>query len=324
MNSLGNLKKPFFILAPMDDVTDTVFRQVIADIAPPDIFFTEFTNVDGLQSPGRPRVQTKLQHTKKEQPLIAQIWGIDPEKYRLTAEQIASGEFGEFAAVDINMGCPVKDVIKNGACSALINDRELTAKIIKATKEGLQGKLPITIKTRLGFHEVDYSWHEFLLNQGIDMLTVHGRTKLEMSKVPANWEHINEVRKIRDKISPNTLIVGNGDVSTREQGIELTKKYKLDGVMVGRGIFTDPYIFAQSSHWSEMTPKQKLDLYEKHVKLYANTWNGIKPVQILNKFCKIYVNNFEGASEVREKLMAAISTDNLLELIQKSRKQLQS
>src|SRR5665213_3491825 len=117
---LNKIKKPFLILAPMDDVTDTVFRQVIADIAPPDIFFTEFTNVDGLQSPGRVRVQTKFKHTKKEQPLFAQIWGIDPEKYQLTAEQIVNGEFGEFAGVDINMGCPVKDVIKNGACSALI------------------------------------------------------------------------------------------------------------------------------------------------------------------------------------------------------------
>jgi len=301
----------------MDDVTDTVFRQVIADIAPPDIFFTEFTNVDGLQSPGRVRVQTKFKHTKKEQPLFAQIWGIDPEKYQLTAEQIVNGEFGEFAGVDINMGCPVKDVIKNGACSALINDRELAAKIIKATKDGLQGKLPISIKTRLGFNEVDYTWHEFLLKQGIDVLTVHGRTKLEMSKVPANWDHINEVRKLRDKISPSTLIVGNGDVKDRSHGLELAKKYKLDGIMIGRGIFADPYVFSKDTPWQRMTPKQKLDLYEKHVKLYAKTWQGTKPVQILNKFCKIYVNNFEGASEVREKLMAAKSTDELLELIQK-------
>ncbi len=303
----------------MDDVTDTVFRQVIADIAPPDIFFTEFTNVDGLQSPGRPRVQIKLKHTKKEQPLIAQIWGINPENYRLTAEQIVNNEYGQFAAVDINMGCPVKDVIKNGACSALINDRELTEKIIKATKDGLQGKLPISVKTRLGYSEVDFSWHEFLLKQGIDILTIHGRTKAEMSKVPARWEDINEVRKLRDKIAPSTLIIGNGDVKSREQGLELAKKYKLDGIMIGRGIFSDPYVFSKKSLWQEMTPRQKLDLYEKHVKLYAKTWNGIKPVQILNKFCKIYVNNFDGASEIREKLMAAKSTDELISLIKNTK-----
>src|ERR1700722_1615521 len=167
----------------MDDVTDTVFRQVIASLAPPDLFFTEFTNVDGLQSPGRDKVKLKLQHTNDEQPLIAQLWGVNPDNFNKSAQEIVKGVYGQFAGIDLNMGCPVKDIIKNGACSALMNNRELAAEIIKATKDGSDGKLPISVKTRLGFKEVDLSWHEFLLNQGLDMLIVHGRTKSEMSKV---------------------------------------------------------------------------------------------------------------------------------------------
>lgn len=304
-----------FMLAPMDDVTDTVFRQIIAECSKPDIFFTEFVNVDGLQSAGRSRVQTKLQHIVNEQPIIAQLWGLKPENFKLSAEQIVTDEFGKFAGVDLNMGCPVKDVIKNGACSALINNRNLAADIIQATKQGSKGKLPISVKTRLGFNEVDLSWHEFLLNQGLDMLIVHGRTKAQMSKVPANWQIIGEVRKLRDKISPETIIIGNGDVKSIEHGEELINKYKLDGVMIGRGIFNDPFIFSTSNPWPNYSPNQKIELYKKHIELFAKTWEGNKPVQTLNKFCKVYINNFDGAKELREKLMNCSSIDELLSAI---------
>jgi len=159
------------VLAPLDDVTDTVFRQVIADCAAPDVFFTEFVNVDGLQSPGRPKLLKKLRFTESEQPLIAQIWGKNPENFRKTAEQIADGTFARelglpegvnFAGVDLNMGCPDKTVVKNGCCSALINNRELAKEIIDATKAGLDGRLPLSVKTRIGFSEIDLTWIEFL------------------------------------------------------------------------------------------------------------------------------------------------------------------
>ncbi len=315
MYKLLTASKPFFILAPMDDVTDTVFRRVVAECAKPDLFMTEFTNVDGLQSPGRPKVQTKLQHTDLEQPLIAQLWGLNPDNFKRTAKEIIEGQFGEFKGIDLNMGCPVKDVVKNGACSALMNDRELAAEIIKATKDGANGILPISIKTRLGFNEIDYSWHEFLLNQGIDMLIVHGRTKADMSKVPANWDAIGEIRKLRDKLAPKTLIVGNGDVLNRAQGEELANKYKLDGIMIGRGIFNDPFIFAKESPWDAYTPEQKIELYEKHVGLFKETWDSAKPARVLNKYCKIYVNNFQGASDIRERLMSSRDIEELEKLI---------
>lgn len=310
MDIWNNLPKPFFVLAPMDDVTDTVFRQLIATTAPPDLFFTEFVNVDALQSAGRQATLTRLQYETTEKPLIAQIWGKTPENYFKSAKDIA--EMG-FDGVDINMGCPAKDVCANGCCSALINNRELALEIIQATKEG-SGSLPVSVKTRLGFNEIDYSWHELLLKQKLNALSIHGRTKKQMSKVPADWAAIGHIRKLRDAISPATKIIGNGDVITRQQGEALAAQYKLDGVMLGRGIFTDPFVFDKESPWQTMSAEQKKQLYTKHVKLFAKTWkNNEKPVVVLNKFCKIYINGFDGAKEMREKLMAAKSTDELLD-----------
>jgi tRNA-dihydrouridine synthase len=313
MNILQQLPKPFFVLAPMDDVTDTVFRRIVAECARPDLFFTEFVNVDGLQSPGRPRLVKRIQFTGQEQPIIAQIWGKDPDNFRKTAAELV--EMG-FAGIDLNMGCPDKTVVKNGTCSALINNRELALEIIRATQEGAGGKVPVSIKTRTGFNEVDLSWHELLLKQDLAMLTIHGRTRKEMSEVPADWGTIGKIRELRDKLAPQTLIVGNGDVQNRRQAHELAKTYRLDGVMIGRGVFHDPFAFAQESPWPEYTKEQRLALYAKHVRLFAETWTSEdRRVATLNKFCKIYVSGFDGAKELREQLMGAKTADDLLALL---------
>jgi nifR3 family TIM-barrel protein len=313
MSFLEELSKPFFILAPMDDVTDTVFRQIVAELAPPDIYFTEFVNVDGLQSPGRPRLLHKLKLSEKEHPIIAQLWGLKPENYYNTTKDIM--EMG-YDGVDMNMGCPVKTVVKNGACAALINNRELAGKIIEAVVEAADGKIPVSIKTRLGFNRVDLSWPEYLLSKNINMLSIHGRTAKQMSKGDADWELINEVRKMRDKISPDTLIVGNGDIKNRNQGEELAKKYNLDGTMIGRGIFDDPFVFSTNSSWINYTREQKIELYRKHAELFINTWkNNERKIETLNKFCKIYINGFDGAKEYREKLMRAKNADELLSFL---------
>ncbi len=261
-----DLPEPFFVLAPMDDVTDTVFRSVVADCAPPDLCVTEFVNVDGLQSPGRPKLLKKLRFTAAEPPLIAQLWGKTPENFYKTAREIADGSLARelglpagvnFAGVDLNMGCPVKAVVKDGACSALINDRPLAEAIITATKKGLDGQLPLSVKTRTGFSQVDMGWIEFLLGYDLRMLTIHGRTKKQMSDVPADWDRIGEARELRDKLAPDTLIVGNGDVMSRQQGGELAKRYRLDGIMIGRGVFHDPFVFAANSPWPDRTKEQK-------------------------------------------------------------------
>lgn len=306
----SQLAAPFFVLAPMDDVTDTVFRQVIADCAPPDLYFTEFVNVDGLQSPGREALLKKLRFTAHEQPLVAQIWGKDPENYRKTAAELV--EMG-FAGIDINMGCPIKAVVNNGCCSALIQNRELAGRIIAATQEGAAGRVPVSVKTRLGFNAIDLSWHEFLLGHNLSMLTIHGRTRKEMSEPPAHWDVIGEVRKLRDRLAPATLIVGNGDVQTRAEGQRRAKQYGLDGIMIGRGIFHDPFAFAPKSPWAHYTRPQKVELFKRHVELFAKTWqNQERNIVTLNKFCKVYINGFDGAKELRERLMQATSAKELL------------
>lgn len=371
---LKNLPKPFFVLAPMDDVTDTVFRQVIATLPyashasgvqgdnekrasrtnstanesrkqstpqsaasisrvassaskqagamrryGPDLYITEFVNVDGLQSPGREKLLKKLQFTDKERPIVAQLWGKNPENFHKTAKELVKMGFD---GVDLNFGCPDKAVIKNGCCIALCNNRELAGEIIQATKKGA-GSLPVSVKTRLGLNEIDYSWIEFLLQQKLNMLTIHGRTARQMSKVPADWEAIGKVKRLARKISPSTLVVGNGDVKNKAEGLFLAKLYGLDGIMIGRGVFDDPFAFASPpagrSPWAEYTPKQKIELYKKHVQLFAKTWKqNERKIYTLGKFCKIYINGFDGAKELREKLMAARNTDELLGLLNKA------
>lgn len=329
MDLLHTLPKPFFVLAPMDDVTDVVFRRTVASLAAPDLFFTEFVNVDGLMSPGRPNLLKKLRFAESEKSLVAQLWGLKPENFKAIAQQIADGslarEFGlpegcNFVGVDLNMGCPAKSEVQNGACSALIRqeNRELAGRIIAATREGLAGRLPLSVKTRLGFNEVDMSWLEFLFAQNLDMLTVHGRTRKEMSKVPAHWDLVGEVAEMRARLAPQTVLVGNGDVQSREQGEALARQYGIDGIMIGRGVFNNPFVFLEDGprKWENYDRASKVNMYRQQVELFQATWKaGERNIKTLNKFCKIYINGFDGAKELREHLMATSTTDELLALL---------
>lgn len=308
----NDLEKPIFVLAPMDDVTDTVFRRVVESCARPDLFFTEFASVDGFNSPGRHAVEQKLQFTVDETPLIAQLWGLVPNNYTSTVKLLIDRGY---AGIDINMGCPQSKIIKNGACMALSNNRPLAKEIIEATKKGAGTKLPVSVKTRVGFNDIDLSWTEFLLNQGLDALTIHGRTAKELSKVPNNWQAIEQVVKQRDKISPNTKIIGNGDVMSREQGLELADKYNLDGIMIGRGIFSDPYVFAEDSPWSDMAKEERFEHFQRHIQLFIDTWGGKKNPAGLKRFAKVYISGFEGASELRDSLMKTNNAEELLKQI---------
>ena len=313
MKLFDNLPLPFFVLAPMDDVTDTVFRQIVAECAKPDLFFTEFINVDGLQSPGRPKLLHKLSFSELEKPIVAQLWGLKPENFYKTAREVKKMGFD---GVDLNMGCPVKTVIKNGACAALINNRDLTEEIITAVREAVGPNFPVSVKTRVGFTTVDMSWIEFLLKQKLDLLSIHGRTAKQLSEKPANWELIGQARQLRDELCPATKIVGNGDVSTLAQAKELADKYKLDGVMIGRGIFHDPFLFAKKSPWDSWPKQQKLELFIKHIELFRQTYpKGERKFEPLRKFCKVYINGFEGASELRARFMDTKTPAESLNLI---------
>lgn len=314
MSFLEELPKPFLVLAPMDDVTDTVFRQIVADCARPDLFFTEFVNVDGLQSAGRAHLLHKLKLSDKEKPVIAQLWGLKPENfYKTTKDLIEMG----YSGVDLNMGCPVKTVIKNGACAALINNQPLASEIIDATREAAGDTLPVSVKTRVGFTTVDMGWIEFLLNKKIlNMLSIHARTAKQMSKVPPDYDLLGRAVELRNSLSPSTLIVGNGDVNSRGQAKVLAKKYRLDGVMIGRGVLHDLFVFAENSPWEQADKDQRLALFRKHIELYLKTYDSKeRHFEALRKFCKLYINGFEGAAELRAEFMSIETPDEALSLL---------
>lgn len=305
---------PYFVLAPMDDVTDVVFRSVIADCARPDYFVTEFVNVDGLQSRGRARIIHKLMIDRKtDHKIIAQLWGKTPANYQKCTDELV--EMG-FDGVDINMGCPVKNVASNGCCSALINNRDLAHEIIEATKAGAAGRIPVSVKTRLGFNAVDFTWHEFLLGHDLDTLTVHLRTRKEMSKVDAHWELAQEIVARRDVLAPQTKIVGNGDVRDYAHGLELAAKTGVDGIMIGRGVFHNPYCFSPEDLWASVTPKERVALYLKHVTRFRDTWqHGERNFQSLKRFAKVYITGFDGAAELRDSCMHAEQIDDLVQVL---------
>ncbi|MGH7196350.1 MAG: tRNA dihydrouridine synthase [Candidatus Saccharimonadales bacterium] len=305
-----DLPKPFFVLAPMEAVTDTVFRHVVANAARPDVFFTEFTNAASYCSPkGEHSTRGRLLFTPDEQPMVAQIWGTNPENFAQMAKGLK--EMG-FAGIDINMGCPDKQITKKGSCAALIENPPLAAELIAAAKEG---GLPVSVKTRVGFkYQKTEEWISFLLKQDIVALTVHARTAKEMSKVPARWEEVAKAVKLRDEIAPQTLIIGNGDVVDRQDGLQKTKETGVDGIMIGRGIFHNPFCFEKEPR--AHSREELLELLNFHLDLWEKTWDDSRPYAPLKRFFKIYIRDFPGAHELRAELMDTKSIDEARRLLQ--------
>ena len=298
-NFWSELPRPFFILAPMEDVTDIVFRHVVSEAARPDVFFTEFTNTESFCHPeGIHSVRGRLTFSEDEQPMVAHIWGDKPEQFRETSIQLA--KMG-FKGIDLNIGCPVANVAKKGKGSGLILRPDVAAEIIQATKAG---GLPVSVKTRLGYYEIDEwkDWLKHVFEQDIANLSIHLRTRKEMSKVDAHWELIEAIKNLRDEIAPNTLLTINGDIPDRKTGLELAEKYGIDGVMIGRGIFHNPFAFEKEPR--EHTCKELLDLLRLHLSLFNKyEKDEIRQFKSLRRFFKIYVRGIRGASELRHQLM---------------------
>lgn len=306
-NFWAALPKPFFILAPMEDVTDVVFRHVVKEAGAPDVFFTEFTNSDSFCHPdGKESVRGRLTFTEDEQPMIAHIWGDKPKFFKEMSIQLA--EMG-FKGIDLNMGCPVPNVAERGKGSGLILRPEVAAELIQAAKAG---GLPVSVKTRIGFtqqSELD-DWISHLLKQDIANLSIHLRTRKEMSKVVAHWELIPRVVELRDALAPQTLITINGDIQDRQMGLELAEKYGVDGIMIGRGIFKNPFAFEKEAreHSSEeliALLRLQLDLQDQYAQIIPRSITG------LHRFFKIYVKGFPGANDLRVQLMDTKTTDEV-------------
>lgn len=310
-NFWQELPRPFFILAPMEDVTDVVFRHVVQEAGAPDVFFTEFTNSDSFCHPdGLASVRGRLVFTEDEQPMVAHIWGDNPEHFRQMS--VALAEMG-FAGIDLNMGCPVPNVAERGKGSGLILRPGVAGELIQAAKAG---GLPVSVKTRLGFTELSemQAWIRHLLKQDIANLSVHLRTRKEMSKAGAHWELIPELVKLRDAIAPRTLLTINGDIPDRKTGEELAEKYGVDGIMIGRGIFKNPYAFEKipQEHSSQellQLLRLQLDLQDQYQEQLPRSIVG------LHRFFKIYVKGFPGANDLRIRLMETKSTAEVRQIL---------
>lgn len=311
---LNKKNKPFFCLAPMADVTDIAFRQIIARYGKPDVFWTEFVSSDGLASIGREVLKNDLFFLKNERPIIAQLFGSDVEKMRIAVKYVCSLGFD---GIDINMGCPDKTILKQGSGSALILDKQKAGDIIQAVSDGIKDSkkknISISVKTRVGYNKSQINeWIPFLLSFNLDALTIHARTTKEMSKVPANWDYIKQVVEIRNKLGVKTKIIGNGDVKNIKEGYTLAKITGCDGIMIGRGIFGNPWLFKNlnkikinSKILDIFTPtiKQRLKALLEHTELFDKFLGKYKNFSIMKKHYKAYVNDFIGAKELRMKLM---------------------
>lgn len=304
------LPQPFFVLAPMEAVTDVVFRHVVTQAAAPDLYFTEFTNATGWAAAGDKAIGTRLVKTDDEQPIVAQLWGADPDAMaKLSAHCATLGYDG----IDLNMGCPDASAVKSGGGAGMILTPQLAADMIAAAKTS---GLPVSVKTRLGYSRLDEwkDWLTHIFQQEIENLTIHLRTKKEMSKVAAHYELITAIKELRDEIAPQTLLTINGDIRDRQHGLELVERYGVDGIMIGRGIFHNPFAFETSPqhHTREELLgllKLQLDLHDEYEKLSPRKFDPLK------RFFKIYVREFEGAAELRDQLMHAKSTDEVRALL---------
>lgn len=313
----NELPRPFFILAPMEAVTDVVFRHVVAAAAPPDVWFTEFTNATGWAHAGDKAIGGRLVKTDEEHPIVAQLWGSDPESMKKLAHHCA--ELG-YDGIDINMGCPDQSAVKSGGGAGMIKNPENAAAIIAAAKSS---GLPVSVKTRLGYSSLDEwsDWLEHLLKQNIVNLTVHLRTKKEMSKAPAHFELIPNIKDLRDALAPHTLLTVNGDIENRIHGEKIFQQYGIDGIMIGRGIFHDPFAFAKEGIREEnnRSPKKRINLLMLQLVLYDTYYQQtVRPYDTLKRFFKMYIRDFPDAAELRDRLMHTSSTDEVRVILEKS------
>lgn len=319
MGFWGNLPKPFFALAPMAEVTDAAFRQMIAKYSRhgkknglpaqaggPDVFWTEFVSCDGLMSPGREALLRDLAYTKGEHPIVAQIFGGNPDTFLKTAELIA--KLG-FDGIDINMGCPDRGVEKQGAGAALIKDPKRAQEIIRATMTGAQG-LPVSVKTRIGYNKENLEpWLGAILETKPAVITVHARTRKELSLVPARWEYVK--RAVELARGTDTLIIGNGDVRDLADAEEKARATGADGVMLGRAVFGNPWLFDRARGGKEIPLSEKFAVLIEHTHLFEELLGDIKSFAVMKKHYKAYVHGFDGAKELRMKLMEAENADKV-------------
>ena len=328
MSFWQKLKKPIIVLAPMADVTDAAFRRMIAKysrhergdgtLGGPDVMWTEFVSADGLMcatAEGKEKLMADLMYTEEERPIVAQLFSSKPEHMERAAALCR--ELG-FDGIDINMGCPDRSIEKQGSGAAMIKNPTLAQEVVLATKRGA-GDVPVSVKTRIGYHKNELeTWLPALLAVKPAVITVHARTRKEMSKVPARWEHVSEAVLLRNDVelgipeNERTLILGNGDVTSLRDAYEKAGETGADGIMLGRAIFGNPWLFLP--HAPDITLEERLRVMVEHTKLYEELLPH-KNFAIMKKHYKAYVHGFHGASELRALFMEKEHSGEIEEVV---------
>ncbi len=304
--------RPIVVLAPMADVTDPAFRRVIAKYGKPDVTWTEFVSADGLFLGGREALIRDLAFTEAERPIVAQFFTSKPEMMEKAAQLAV--ELG-FDGIDINMGCPDKSIEKQGAGAAMIKNPKLAREVIRAAKRGA-GNLPVSVKTRVGFNKVELeTWLPEILAEEPAVVTIHARTRKEMSKVPARWEHVKRAVEIRDELKSKSLIFGNGDVMSVEEAKVKAEETGADGVMLGRAIFGNPWLFSGRDPKTISIKERLLTLIEL-TKLFDELLGTAKSFAIMKKHFKAFVHGWDGAKDFRMRLMEAKDAVEVEKMIQ--------
>jgi nifR3 family TIM-barrel protein len=315
------LTAPFFVLAPMEDVTDAAFRKLISEYGRPDVTWTEFTSADGLvraDEKGLRKLKRKLLYGEGERPVVAQLFSSNPEYMEAACRMCV--ELG-FDGIDINMGCPDKTVEKQMCGSGMIKHPERAVEIIRAAKRGAGG-LPVSVKTRIGYaHDEIDTWIATLLKEDLAALTVHLRTRNEMSDVPAHWDLMPRIITLRNSIAPHTRIIGNGDVQNMADGKKKIEKSGCDGVMFGRAIFGNPWLFTGVDK-DTIAPHEKIATLIKHISYFQELLTGIVSEAIMKRHFKAYIHGWHAmgaqpsAAELRGQLMETKNLDDAIKILQ--------
>ncbi len=315
VNFWQNLPRPFFALAPLEDVTDAAFRRHIANHGKPHVMYTEFTSADGLalaSEEGQQKLRKKLLYSEIERPIVAQFFSAFPEHMEAAAN--IAKELG-FDGVDINMGCPDRAIEKSGCGAAMMKNPALARELIRTVKKA---GLPVSVKTRIGYNQDELdTWLPELLAEEPAAVAIHARTRKEMSDVPAHWDAVARAVKIRDKMASKALIIGNGDVEDISDARAKAADTGCDGVMLGRAIFGNPWLFADRK--DPPTPEDRIDALIKHLELFDELLTGTTNFATMKKHFKAYISGWDHAKDLRVKLMETDTVGDAKRILEDTR-----
>lgn len=295
----------------MEDVTDVAFRTLISRFGKPHVMYTEFTSADGLAlapEGGKKTLLKKLEYGEGERPIVAQLFTSKPAHMEYAAKLCA--ELG-FDGIDINMGCPDKAVEKSGCGAALIKNPSNARALIRAAQKA---GLPVSVKTRLGYNTDELeTWLPELLAENPVAVTIHARTRKEMSLVPARWERVKRAVQIRNELRSNALIIGNGDVKDLADARAKAAETGANGVMLGRAIYGNPWLYADRAE--PPTPRERIEALLEHIKLFDQKMSGVSNFATMKKHFKAYISGWDGAKDLRVGLMDTVSAQESLALL---------